>query len=174
MPEGEKSGLEALIEVILREDVYLVKQLLNEGVPANGFVDYVEIAYMYDWTPLHAAARKGNLEIARILIEAGADVNASKAEMIAPLEVASSAGHIGVVKLLLNHGAEVNHTNLYNQNALAYAAKYGHTDVVELLVEHGIDISIRDDKGRSPLDFFLATNKVDKKMVQLLTPKKKK
>mmetsp|Transcript_12320 Transcript_12320/g.15966 ORF Transcript_12320/g.15966 Transcript_12320/m.15966 type:complete len:92 (+) Transcript_12320:3-278(+) len=90
------------------------------------------------------------------------------------IRLASSAGHIGVVKLLLNHGAEVNHTNLYNQNALAYAAKYGHTDVVELLVEHGIDISIRDDKGRSPLDFFLATNKVDKKMVQLLTPKKKK
>ena len=62
-------------------------------------------------TPLFIASEKGHLDldIAKILIEAGADVNQAKFDNGTPLYRATESGHVGIVKLLLNvNGIDIN------------------------------------------------------------------
>jgi ankyrin repeat protein len=60
----------------------------------------------YYGTPLHAASADGHLEIARLLLEHRADVNARAINRETPLHVASRMGHVGIVRLLLEYGAD--------------------------------------------------------------------
>ena len=60
-------------------------------------------------TPLMHAARQGNLEAARALIEVGADVNkVGGGDNTSPLLIATINGQFDVAKLLLDHGADPN------------------------------------------------------------------
>eukprot|EP00435_Cladocopium_sp_Y103_P070191 s165_g34.t1 len=54
----------------------------------------------YDLTPLHAAARNGNVEICRVLLAARAQVDAETSNWATPLDYAREKGHDEVVKLL--------------------------------------------------------------------------
>jgi len=53
-------------------------------------------------TPLHNAARSGNIEIVKVLLSAGYDPNAVNAEGFTPLHIAAQAGHVEIAELLLN------------------------------------------------------------------------
>jgi ankyrin repeat protein len=53
------------------------------------------------------AAGEGHLEIVKLLLEHGADVNAKTAYETA-LHLAAEKGHLEIVKFLLEHGADVN------------------------------------------------------------------
>jgi len=55
-----------------------------------------------------AAASNGCLEIARALIQRGADLESKSAAGKTPLSIATSENHIEIVKLLIESGAEVN------------------------------------------------------------------
>ncbi|CAL1140042.1 unnamed protein product [Cladocopium goreaui] len=54
----------------------------------------------YDLTPLHAAARSGNVEVCRVLLAARAEVNAETSKWATPLDYARENRHDEVVKLL--------------------------------------------------------------------------
>ncbi|MFQ5965922.1 MAG: ankyrin repeat domain-containing protein [Candidatus Scalinduaceae bacterium] len=56
------------------------------------------------FTPLHWAAYIGHMDIAEVLIENGADVNAKSANGSTPLHVAATNGHTKMVTLLSDHG----------------------------------------------------------------------
>src|SRR5262249_29837805 len=59
-------------------------------------------------TPLLFAARAGDVDSARILLEAGADVNESQPDGLSALVLAAHSGNGGVAALLLEHGADAN------------------------------------------------------------------
>src|SRR5438034_9163167 len=59
-------------------------------------------------TALHAAAAAQQLDIARMLVAHGADVNARQEEDFTPLHEAAATGQLKFAKLLLDHGADVN------------------------------------------------------------------
>lgn len=91
------------------------------------------------WTPLHMAAARGKTEHARLLIEAGAEVNRRK-EIDAsetPLMEAAHMGHPEVVRLLLAHGADAAmRDSMMNRTALEIAreaAKGPDPEVVKQL-----------------------------------------
>jgi len=79
-----------------------------------------------------------HFEMAKWLIDRGADVNAGKVLMRAAI-----VGSVEITQLLLDHGAEVNRCvptpkfKIKIQNALSFALMYGKADVAELLRQHG-------------------------------------
>jgi ankyrin repeat protein len=60
---------------------------------------------VYNQTPLHFAAEHGHAEVARVLLEHGADIEAKHIET--SLHYAAKRGHEEVVRVLLEHGADV-------------------------------------------------------------------
>jgi ankyrin repeat protein len=110
-------------------------------------------------TPLHHAVRTGNGEIARYLIERGADINLTDTENESPLHYAASSGNLDMAKLLLEKGAtSLNAPTLVKYGGsvgkwtpLHYACLKGHPEMVKLLLDHGADIEARDGYERTPL-----------------------
>lgn len=129
---------------------------------------WINEADEFDTTALHLACGNGKEDIAKLLIDRGADLSA-KARVIGkgiekdekivywtPLIWASYCGHAGIVRYLLAHGAEV---NAYDKTTLLapihFAAKNGHLEVLRALCEKGVNVddwgNFLSDKRVSPL-----------------------
>ena len=59
-------------------------------------------------TALHIAAKNGHVDVAKVLIQNGADVNAVQKDRWTVLDLAVKFGHIDFVKVLIQNGADVN------------------------------------------------------------------
>ena len=101
-------------------------------------------------TPLHAASYKGHLDVVRLLLAHGVDVNAT-AHKITPLCSAYDGEHLDVMRLLLEHGADV---DVYYDAVgfLFHEASFsGRADVVHLLLQHNADVNVRNTSNETPL-----------------------
>jgi ankyrin repeat protein len=83
--------------------------------------------------PLHSAVAAGQLEIARALVERGADVNAVQQNSFTPLHGAAQNGQIEMVQLLIEHGANRAAQTADGKTAMDFAREGGHEDVVTRL-----------------------------------------
>jgi len=92
-------------------------------------------------TPLSAAARAGYLEIGKILLASGAEVDFDERE-ITPLSEAAHEGHIDFVNYLIDEGADIRLGGGRYGSALSSAAHGGHNHIVELLLNKGADIHV--------------------------------
>jgi ankyrin repeat protein len=87
--------------------------------------------------PLHACvALNHSLDIVRVLLESGADVNASQHGGYTPLLQAAAAGRKDLVLLLLEHGARPDCVCDRGKSAADYAKERGHAEVAEILVSY--------------------------------------
>lgn len=84
-------------------------------------------------TPLNAAVAANRLEIARRLLEAGADANAHQHGGITPLHEAAAAGNAAMVRLLLAHRADPSAISEDNRTPLGMALEKNHREVIEIL-----------------------------------------
>jgi len=84
-------------------------------------------------TPLNAAVAANRLEIARRLLQAGADANAHQHGGITPLHEAAAAGNVEMVRLLLAYRADASAISEDNRTPLGMALEKGHQQVVEIL-----------------------------------------
>jgi ankyrin repeat protein len=101
---------------------------------------------------LGAAAGEGHIDLARMLLDRGADPNTPYcAKFHSPLHAAADGGHSRMVKLLLNAGADVKaHGGEYG-TALHIAAKKGNPEVAKLLIDAGHDLETRVDRYGKPI-----------------------
>src|SRR5260221_5341765 len=106
----------------------------------------------FDYTPLHFAATYGQLELARVLLAHGADVD-DAAPGETPLDRAVIMHDVPMASLLLEHGANADHPSAAGLSALHCAAIRGHTEVVLLLLAHRANPLARDRSGRTALDW---------------------
>ncbi|KAJ5898519.1 hypothetical protein N7504_008807 [Penicillium tannophilum] len=92
-------------------------------------------------TPLQLAVEIGNMEIFNILIDHGADVNASAAfdGGATALQIAAMHGYIGIAQRLLDLGADVNQkpAKFNGRTALMGAAEHGRIDMLHMLLTGG-------------------------------------
>ena len=104
-------------------------------------------------TPLLAAARQGDADIAQLLLRYGADVNALDKNHVSPLHMAARQGDSAIVKPLLDHGADVNALDKNHVSPLHMAAarQYANADIVQLLLRYGADVNALDKNHVSPL-----------------------
>ncbi|CAN9201723.1 unnamed protein product [Alternaria alternata] len=91
--------------------------------------------------PLYYAALLGISTVTRLLLDAGAEVNAQGGEYGNALQAASAGGYEQVVKTLLYTGAEVNAQGGVYGNALQAASAVGHEQVVKTLLNTGAEVN---------------------------------
>ena len=89
-------------------------------------------------TPLLFAARHGDVETARVLVEAGADVNDTAASGTSALVIAAHSGHGRLAIHLLEQGADPNAAEA-GYTALHAAVLRSEVELVDALLEHGAD-----------------------------------
>ena len=90
------------------------------------------------YTPLLFAARRGDVASARLLVAAGADVDAAAASGTSPLVVAAHSGHGALAAFLLEAGADPGAADA-GYAALHAAVLRGDPDLVRALLAHGAD-----------------------------------
>jgi ankyrin repeat protein len=91
-------------------------------------------------TALFIAARSGGLESAKLLIAAGADVNAVSEAGETPLMVAveqAKGQRLGLTTLLLDKGADPNASDRRTESVLTKATRGGYASVITLLRQRG-------------------------------------
>lgn len=89
--------------------------------------------------PLAIAAKYGYTDIAKLLIDRGAQVNNEDQDGHTPLYNASKYGHIEIVKLLLANGANPNIIEYVFGSAIDIADQNGHSEIVSLFIKHRYD-----------------------------------
>jgi len=105
-------------------------------------------------TPLILAAIDNLLEVAKLLLESGANVNAQDGLGNSALHYASQEYHCGMAKLLLDNGAIVDVQDKHGNTPLWRAVFYsrGRGDAIEILLKAGADKNHRNNIGKTPLD----------------------
>ncbi len=102
-------------------------------------------------TPLHLAVEQCDVEMARILLEHGADVNrrtemGSWTPLVHAVEAVSDAANQvnrppdnKILEVLLQYGADVTSRDFRGWSALFFAEKYGNIEALRILREAGAD-----------------------------------
>jgi len=102
-------------------------------------------------TLLTWAARHGQAEAARLLLQAGASVEAVDRDGASALLLACEAGHLEIVRLLLEASAAVDQADEDGTTPLHMACEEGNLEVTRLLLEVGAEVNQAADDGATPL-----------------------
>ena len=144
-PEKETEG-EELFSAAKEGDVQKMKALLARNRDLVKSTDTGMGA-----TALHWAAIYGRKEAARVLLEHGADVNATEIHSGTAMHWAAHFNNAEVIDWLLDKGARIDHANQMGRTPLHVAARRGCLDVARRLVERGADIRATVNDGSTAL-----------------------
>jgi RNA polymerase sigma factor (sigma-70 family) len=113
--------------------------------------------------PLSCAAEFGHWKIAKLLLENGADPNATEAAPFRcyPLVMATKQNNIEMVQLLLEHGADPGAYVDAGGGALFHALENGYRDIADLLASHGASLSPADYAWRCDIPVLAALLKAN-------------
>jgi len=106
----------------------IVRYLLLKGADVN-----LSSQNGYHVYPLHAAVNANLDEIAKMLVEAGAEVNVLQSSRTTPLHTAAQNGNIEMLILLLEHGALVDIKNDFGKTASDLALEKGFIEIAKIL-----------------------------------------
>ncbi len=155
---------DALLKAIKANDTATVKVLLARRPGLANIQD------KDGYTPLHHATGKGNEAMVRLLVAAGADVNAESVDGVTPMLNAAclpKAAGYKTALFLIESGADVSARDKGGADALHYAVAGGSLGLVKLLIERGIDPNRTDKQGFTPLRVAICG--IDHPMVAFLS-----
>ncbi|KAL7955134.1 ankyrin repeat-containing domain protein [Trichoderma compactum] len=153
--ETDSEGVTALHQAASHGLIDVAELLVRQNIEG------LHITTDLQQTPLHIAAIKGHVELARLLLDYGADLNAVDAHLCTALLDAASFGFTEVVRFLLSLKPELDIQDGWGQTALACAAKNGHSEIIQLLLDSGSDPTIGDEFSWSALHLAAFQGGVD-------------
>ena len=122
-------------------------------------------------TPLARAAKSNDLQVMRLLLDAGADPRLTIKDRTTVAMIAAAGGAVvgayavaipvteesslEALKLCVEHGVDINAFNTNGLTALHNAVTRGSVKIVKYLAEQGAKLDLRDKQGRLPLDIAL-------------------
>src|SRR5205085_9922912 len=154
------------------ERLEMVKRLLAHGADPNARVTRNVRRYggaggnagsLVGATPFLLAAMAADLDVMRLLVQAGADPKATTESKTTALMLAAGLAHgpgvtpisdasaLAAVKLTLELGNDVHAVNAAGETALHAAAYWGADGVAAFLIERGADVNARNRKSWTPL-----------------------
>lgn len=125
----------------------LVRELLKVGAK-------IDVQAYENRQPIHQAALHGQVEVARVLLDAGANPTPENDGLDdsepSPFLLACGSGNVELVNLFLDRGADVQ-MGSGGKSALHFAAEEGVVAVGQILLDKGCDVDIREEAGWPPL-----------------------
>jgi ankyrin repeat protein len=110
-----------------------------------------------------------NMELVKLLIDKGIDMEARNLYGATSLFVCCTKGHYDALVILLENGASVNAKNYGNRSPLHTAVFMRNYNCVKVLLDHGADINAVCDFGKTVLHAaFEGTSSPDVEMIKLL------
>ena len=114
---------------------------MAEWLVTAGSQDVNELGGYYG-TPLCAAAARGCLSVAQVLIEYGAHLDAAGGNGWSPLLWASHSGCLETSQLMLDCGADIDFRDPSNRTSLSIAFGKCHKEIASLLLQRGADVNV--------------------------------
>jgi hypothetical protein len=114
-----------LVSAARKADANKVRELIENGANPNGYYPEREACdkdYFSDYKVFNEVIRIKNVEVVKVFLDEGADVNLPDDDGMSPLITATSWHASEIVALLLSHGADVNY-KYDNKTALDFAEK---------------------------------------------------
>ncbi|XP_031557741.1 transient receptor potential cation channel subfamily A member 1-like isoform X2 [Actinia tenebrosa] len=113
-------------------------------------------------TLLHNCALTNSLDVAKKIIELGADVNALNTNLgTTPLHVACAMGGFEMAKMLVEMKAALQPKDCSGQTPLHRAAMFGHVQIIEYLLDNGADVDPRDKSNQTPFLVAVASKRTN-------------
>ena len=143
-----------LISAALANDLEGACENLRRGADVNA---EKRVARGVMETALIVAASYGRMELARLLIRNGAEVNLGgehsrwQKDRITPLMAASGLGRLAMAEFLISQGAEIDAVDTRGRGALYEAAHSGRWAIVEMLLARGANANLQEGWGETPL-----------------------
>ncbi|KAK7083896.1 hypothetical protein SK128_008567 [Halocaridina rubra] len=131
-----------------------ITTLIDNGGDVNVMIEN-------EMTPLHYAAKYGNVNVMKLLVERGANIKAKAADNQEALHYAAIFGTEQGIRFLISKGADSNaQTKLLGLSALHIAVANGHVDASNALIENNAFLNIKDNNGLTPLHMSIVGNGV--------------
>lgn len=132
--DAAEKGDAAALQKLITDHPDLINNQINGGI-----------------TPLGRAVVFSKVEIVRLLLKAGADVNLAKPDGAAPLHDAVTQRNVTLVTLLLDYNANTEAHWKLNITPLLINVWSGNAENTALLLAHGAKINARTTDGQTPL-----------------------
>ena len=143
---------EALVLAAADGNAGKVAQLLSQGAR-------VDMRYQ-GYTPLLAAADRGQTEVCQLLLEAGSDLEETEPfTMSTALNKVASQDNQCLLKLLLSNKANVNTSSINGFTPLHMASQEGHLASVVTLLQAGADPMLPQKSGALPIHLAAIYNR---------------
>src|SRR6056297_1774117 len=139
------------------------KALLGAGADPNTGSPY--------YTPLEMAIKKRDIELAQILLDAGADIYYVDTDGDTLFHTAASINSNKNVDFLLSKGLDINARNNDGETPLHIAAEKGYDSVVEQMINNGADLFAVDNNNYMPMHIHVFVYESDEEKVGWLLSK---
>jgi len=143
-PMNSDIAKQKLLSAAQSDDIVSGRDALNAAA-------YVDSRDSRGHTALLIAAYHNAINVAGLLIAAGADVNAMDDLQDSPFLYAGAEGRLEILKMTVAAGADLKSVNRYGGTALIPAAHHGHVETVRYLLTTNIDIDHVNNLGWTAL-----------------------
>ena len=156
-----EAATKALTEAVRNNDVEAARKAIADGAD-------MEVEVARGMTPVVAATKAENAELAIALIKAGADVNAKDDIEDSAFLYAGAEGYNEILKATIAAGAQVDSVNRYGGTALIPASEHGHVETIKILIDAGVPLDHINNPGWTAIHEAIVLNNGGPRQVEAI------